>query len=79
MKIPRICHKMWADFFGYFWCPCPVCGEYWGGHEYSFEKSGTLYYAPDRGTITCKNCKEEANRINKENGYTLSRGTIRSK
>lgn len=29
--------KFWADFNGYFWLPCPVCYEYFGGFEW---KSG---------------------------------------
>ena len=27
-------HRWWARFFGYFWIPCPVCGQPFGGHEW---------------------------------------------
>lgn len=29
----RLMHKLYAHAFGYFWLPCPVCGEPFGGHE----------------------------------------------
>lgn len=27
----------YANKHGYFWLPCPICGEYFGGHEWSCE------------------------------------------
>lgn len=29
----RFLSKLYAKFFGYFWMPCPSCGEMFGGHE----------------------------------------------
>ena len=29
----RYFHRMYAKIFGYFWVPCPICGEPFGGHE----------------------------------------------
>ena len=33
MKLPRWMHHLYANLFGYFWLPCPICHEYFGGHE----------------------------------------------
>lgn len=30
----RRVHRAYAELFGYFWLPCPLCGEYSGGHEW---------------------------------------------
>lgn len=36
-------NQAWAFVGGYFWLPCPRCGEMFGGHE----KTGShLYYIP---------------------------------
>ncbi len=35
MSLPRWCHRCYAWFAGYFWLPCPVCGQMFGGHEWS--------------------------------------------
>lgn len=32
--MPRILHHLYAFVCGYFWLPCPRCGEYFGGHEW---------------------------------------------
>ena len=29
----RIPAMSYAKINGYFWLPCPICGEYFGGHE----------------------------------------------
>lgn len=29
----RFLHKLWAGVAGYFWLPCPKCGDMFGGHE----------------------------------------------
>ena len=33
----RLFNKWFAKFFGYFWLPCPLCGEMFGGHEWQFD------------------------------------------
>jgi hypothetical protein len=51
--IPRGLHKFWAELRGKFWTPCPQCGEYFGGHEWTTrreDKGGhiaTLWAPPD--------------------------------
>jgi hypothetical protein len=27
-------HRWWANLGGFFWSPCPLCSEYFGGHEW---------------------------------------------
>ncbi len=33
-RFPRWANQLWAAVFGFFWLPCPICGTYFGGHEY---------------------------------------------
>ena len=67
MNILRFFNKIYAIIFGYFWLPCPICGEYFGGHE----ESGTLYISYIEGESTCKNCKNKAEEVNKKNNYFI--------
>lgn len=52
MRLPRFIHRLYAYCLGYFWLPCPVCGEYTGGHECS--EVGGLKTSPNRAWVTCK-------------------------
>ncbi len=65
--MPRWFRKLRADLFGYFWLPCPICHEHFGG----FETGGTLNdpgHDGQEGTgrIICRkpSCAEEAERRN---------------
>lgn len=29
----KLLHRIYAAIFGYFWLPCPKCGEMFGGHQ----------------------------------------------
>lgn len=31
-RFRRLNHA-WANVAGYFWKPCPICGDFFGGHE----------------------------------------------
>ena len=33
-RMPRWWHHFYAVMGGYFWHPCPLCGRYYGGHEW---------------------------------------------
>lgn len=48
MKFPRWIQRWYARLFGYYWQPCPLCGEMFGGHEW---RSYELHGLP--GTIPC--------------------------
>jgi hypothetical protein len=43
---PRSWHEWYAKTFGYFWLPCPLCGEEFGGHEWMTE-SDLIASIPD--------------------------------
>ena len=53
---PRWLQAVIAFLGGYFWLPCPICGENFGGHE----DSGNLYTGGGSGWCVCINCSEEA-------------------
>ena len=56
----RTGHKLFAQAFGYFWAPCPLCKVEFGGHEWrdidgkvaAIPVSGD----PRRGTAICPTC-----------------------
>ena len=54
--LPRARARIHAAVFGYFWLPCPVCGEMFGGHE---QPSGAVWDDSGRGRVTCPACAEE--------------------
>jgi len=39
----RLLEKQYANRMGYFWLPCPLCGIFFGGHEW---KNGDEYSIP---------------------------------
>jgi len=56
-------HRRWnrirAFVCGYYWLPCPNCGQMYGGHEMG---GGTLYHEGGptwaKGTCLCPDCPE---------------------
>jgi hypothetical protein len=32
----RTINRLYAAVFGYFWLPCPECGQEFGGHEWKY-------------------------------------------
>ena len=65
MKIIRFLHKLYAWTFGYFWLPCPLCGEMFGGHEWEVPEA-VLWRGENAGAGVCKNCIERASIENKK-------------
>jgi hypothetical protein len=65
-KINRFFNKKYANLCGYFWLPCPICGEYFGGHEWGI---GSLMTSPSRGKGVCNHCIKKAEEINRKNGF----------
>jgi hypothetical protein len=52
---PRWWHHLRAEFGGYFWSPCRVCGRMWGGHEWG--EGQTIWDRPSSGYGVCsKEC-----------------------
>ena len=64
-RYPRFINKLWADFYGYFWLPCPICERNFGGHE----SDAGLLITTGRGLMVCWRCNEEA-RIRNESLLT---------
>lgn len=57
--MPRILHRLYAAVRGYFWTDCPVCGAFFGGHEWT--PVGGLATTiptgqPNTGTAICPAC-----------------------
>lgn len=57
----RRLHHAWAYVAGYFWTPCPVCGEDFGGHEWR-DRRHTIWKG-SRGVATCPKCPVDSPRI----------------
>ncbi len=56
MKIIRAYHWLRAAIGGYFWLPCPVCGENFGGHELGMTPEGwavSVPRGPNGGVCVC--------------------------
>ena len=48
----RILNKLYANVFGFFWLPCPLCEQPFGGHEWMVAmKSST-----EKGEGICPDC-----------------------
>lgn len=57
--MPRSLHRLYANLRGYFWTDCPVCGAWFGGHEWKLD--GPLVATiptgvPNTGTAICPSC-----------------------
>jgi hypothetical protein len=57
----RFLNQIYAFVLGYFWLPCPVCGNYFGGHECG---GGGIPLSMGHGKMVCyrKECNEEGDR-----------------
>jgi hypothetical protein len=61
MKLPRWLHKAWANFAGYFWLPCPLCGKEFGGHEWKTNApNNSIMTSWNTGSGVCPNCHSAA-------------------
>jgi len=63
-RAPRFCHKIYAWLMGYFWLPCPLCGEMFGGHE----SGGYLRTLHNRGVLVCYKCRERVGKLTQLDG-----------
>jgi hypothetical protein len=55
-KRPRWREHLYALLHGYYWLPCPICGEPHGGHE---KNNGDWYQGQGGGFVVCANCAAE--------------------
>ncbi len=51
--------KLYAELFGYFWMPCPICGNMFGGQEVK-RKPVFLRTERGKGRIVCPGCCKKA-------------------
>ena len=69
MKLDRAINKLIAYTTNRFWIPCPICKEYFGGHEeMGFEG---LYIGNFMYKCVCKDCEEKAYIKNRQNPVYL--------
>ena len=62
-KLNRLYNRLYAFVNGYFWLPCPICEEEFGGHERGDE---FLMINLIKGKVICykESCAKEAKRRN---------------
>lgn len=54
MKLPRWLAHLYATAFGFFWIPCPLCGEMFGGQE--VREDWEALFVSGKWYIVCKRC-----------------------
>ena len=64
-KGSRLLNKLFANFFNYFWLPCPLCGENFGGHEWN-KPNQSIMTSWSSGDGVCPNCIPAAIDYNKK-------------
>jgi hypothetical protein len=61
-RLPRWMHRTYARLGGYFWLPCPLCGQYFAGHEWrDHDGKSSVIHNPDSiyetsGRGNCPDC-----------------------
>ena len=67
----RTLHKLYAWLMGYFWLPCAVCGQMFGGHEIARIFTAALITDDGHAYSVCPDpqCSYEAGVKNAANGY----------
>lgn len=55
MRLRRF-NQFRAWFGGYFWAPCPLCGQMFGGHERPMGAVKIRPGDPWRGRCVCPDC-----------------------
>jgi hypothetical protein len=61
----RTLHKWYARLNGYFWQPCPVCGQPFGGHEHG------VGMVNDRVVCKAPTCNYVAGHLDNQQGKPL--------
>lgn len=58
----RVAAKRYADANGYFWLPCPRCGEWYGGQEWGRNGVPCLVWRDVRHGACCPKVSDEHDR-----------------
>lgn len=62
---PRFIAKLLANICGYFWLPCPLCGEEFAGFEWCTEHdNSSIIKDYSTSTGVCHNCHQKAKEYN---------------
>ncbi len=56
LRRPRWVQRVWARVFGYFWAPCPECGQMYGGHETARGRVHVYVPEKDGSFVVCRRC-----------------------
>ena len=72
--IPRWMQRVYAATNGYFWLPCPICKQNFGGHEWRLDEKHVLYTSAYHGIGVCPQCGDKAHKLNREHGFV--RGVV---
>lgn len=67
----RLLNKWYANFMGYFWLPCPLCKQYFGGHEWKIGFGNSIKDESRLGMGICPDCAKK--RVRK----LLKKGEVR--
>lgn len=65
LRLRRL-NRLYACLWGYFWLPCPICRQMFGGHEVGHD---SLMDGPGHGWGVCWVCSPEALARNISNGW----------
>lgn len=67
MNTNREAERQFANRNSYFWLPCPLCGEEFGGHEKSFE-GVPINGDPNHRQMVCPKpeCQKKARELTEE-------------
>ena len=67
----RTLNRIYAWLFGYFWLPCPVCGQMFGGHEIANCFTAALVGKDGRAQRVCPDpqCSHDAAILNMSGGH----------
>ena len=60
MRFRRL-NKWYANLMGFYWLPCPVCGQMYGGHEAA---GNVLENGTPISDMVCKDCNKRVLKIN---------------
>lgn len=52
----RFFHHRYASKHGYFWIPCPLCGQHFGGHESGADIPDPTDAHQRRYLVVCSRC-----------------------
>lgn len=57
-KLSRVVNRAFAAVTGYFWLPCPLCKQYFGGHQWRDinGQSSVIENGEGSGTAICPDC-----------------------